>query len=59
MKRVAVFGNAGGVKSTLSKRLAQITGLPLIALDLVQYKPGGLFDGEARDEYWFFLGRYE
>lgn len=41
MKRVAVFGNAGGGKSTLSKRLAEITSLPLTALDLVQYKPGG------------------
>ncbi|MDJ0746569.1 MAG: adenylate kinase [Xenococcaceae cyanobacterium MO_167.B27] len=41
MKRVAVFGNAGGGKSTLSKGLAEITGLPLIALDLVQYKSGG------------------
>ena len=41
MKRVAVFGNAGGGKSTLSKRLAERTGLPLIALDLIQYKPGG------------------
>jgi adenylate kinase family enzyme len=41
MKRVAVFGNAGGGKSTLSKRLTQIIGLPLIVLDLVQYKPGG------------------
>ncbi|MGB3637178.1 MAG: isopentenyl transferase family protein [Rivularia sp. (in: cyanobacteria)] len=41
MKRVAVFGNTGGGKSTLSKRLAQTTGLPLTVLDLVQYKPGG------------------
>ena len=41
MKRVAVFGNAGGGKSTLSKRLAEITGLPLVALDRIQYKPGG------------------
>ncbi len=41
MKRVAVFGNTGGGKSTLSKHLAQITGLPLIVLDLVQYKSGG------------------
>ncbi|HSM80884.1 MAG TPA: hypothetical protein VLS96_04320 [Nodosilinea sp.] len=41
MRKVAVFGNAGGGKSTLSKRLAHITGLPLIALDLVKYKPGG------------------
>lgn len=41
MRRVAVFGNAGGGKSTLSKRLAEITDLPLIFLDLIQYKPGG------------------
>ncbi|MEM6614078.1 MAG: adenylate kinase [Cyanobacteria bacterium P01_C01_bin.72] len=41
MKRVAVFGNAGGGKSTLSKRLAEMTGLPLVVLDLIQYKPGG------------------
>ncbi len=41
MNRVAVFGNSGGGKSTLSKRLAEITGLPLVALDLIQYKPGG------------------
>ena len=41
MKRVAVFGNAGGGKSTLAKRLAKMTGLPLHPLDLIQYKPGG------------------
>ena len=41
MKKVAVFGNAGGGKSTLSKRLAELTGLPLVVLDLIQYKPGG------------------
>ena len=41
MKKVAVFGNSGGGKSTLSKRLAETTGLPLVVLDLLQYKPGG------------------
>ena len=41
MNKVAVFGNAGGGKSTLSKHLANVTGLPLVALDLVKYKPGG------------------
>ncbi|OUL29932.1 adenylate kinase [Nostoc sp. 106C] len=41
MKKVAVFGNAGGGKSTLSKRLSQITGLPLHVLDKIQYQPGG------------------
>ena len=41
MKKVAVFGNAGGGKSTLSQQLANITGLPWIPLDRMQYKPGG------------------
>lgn len=41
MRRVAVFGNAGGGKSTLARRLATRTGLPLFPLDLIQYKPGG------------------
>jgi adenylate kinase family enzyme len=37
MKKVAVFGNAGGGKSTLSKCLAGISDLPLVALDLSLY----------------------
>lgn len=42
MKRVAVFGNAGGGKSTLSRRLSEITGLPLYILDKLKYQPGGI-----------------
>jgi len=42
MKRVAVFGNAGGGKSTLAKRLADLTRLPLYALDSIQWKAGGV-----------------
>lgn len=41
MRKVAVFGNAGGGKSTLSKRLSEITGLPLYVLDKIQYQSGG------------------
>lgn len=41
MEKVAVFGNAGAGKSTLSKRLAAITGLPWVPLDCLKYKPGG------------------
>ena len=40
MKKVAVFGNAGGGKSTVARRLAEITGLPLIVLDLLQFPEG-------------------
>ena len=41
MKRVAVFGNAGGGKSTLARQLAVITGLPLYAIDKLQFNDGG------------------
>jgi adenylate kinase family enzyme len=42
MKKVAVFGNAGGGKSTLSKKLSEILGLPLHVLDKVQYRSNGV-----------------
>src|SRR5215467_5781728 len=42
MKRVAVFGNAGGGKSTISRRLAELTGLPLYIVDMMQFRPGGV-----------------
>lgn len=41
MRRVAVFGNAGGGKSTLARQLASITDLPLHSLDTIKCKPGG------------------
>jgi adenylate kinase family enzyme len=41
MKRVAVFGNTGGGKSTLARRLAELTRLPLYPLDIIQFKAGG------------------
>jgi adenylate kinase family enzyme len=41
MKRVAVFGNAGGGKSTLAKRLADLPRLPLYPLDMIQFRAGG------------------
>lgn len=41
MKRVAIFGNAGGGKSTLAVELANITGLPLYVIDKVKFRPGG------------------
>jgi adenylate kinase family enzyme len=41
MKRVAVFGNAGGGKSTLARQLSIRTGLPLHALDRICYTANG------------------
>jgi adenylate kinase family enzyme len=44
MRKVAVFGNAGGGKSTLARALGEITGLPLYVIDAIQfagcYRPG-------------------
>jgi len=41
MKRIAVFGNAGAGKSTLAKRLADLTRLPLHSVDKMQWRAGG------------------
>jgi adenylate kinase family enzyme len=46
MRKVAVFGNAGGGKSTLARQLATITGLPLHVLDILPY-PEGRYRPEA------------
>ena len=41
VNKVAVFGNAGGGKSRLARRLAELTGLPLYVVDMIQFRPGG------------------
>lgn len=49
MNRVAVFGNAGGGKSTLARRLAELTRLPLYPVDMIQFRAGGV--KVPHDEY--------
>jgi adenylate kinase family enzyme len=49
MKRVAVFGNAGGGKSMLSRSLADLTRLPLHTVDMIKFKAGG--EAVPHDEY--------
>jgi hypothetical protein len=41
MNKVAVFGNTAGGKSTLARRLAELTRLPWYPLDTIQYRAGG------------------
>ena len=67
-KRIAIVGSGGSGKSTLSRRLAAITGLPLIHLDIEFWLPGWeqtpkeewltksqtLIQGES----WIFDGNY-
>jgi adenylate kinase family enzyme len=51
MKKIAVFGKPGSGKSTMSKRLALITGIPLYPLDsIVYHKNGDLVDRQTFDE---------
>jgi len=44
-----VFGNAGGGKSTLARRIAAATRLPLYVIDKIQFRPGGA--AVPHDEY--------
>jgi len=40
VKRVVIFGPGGAGESTLAVRLGEITGLPVIALDKIFWRPG-------------------
>lgn len=40
MRKVAVFGNAGGGKSRLACQLAEATGLPLYCIDKIEFPDG-------------------
>ena len=40
MRRVSVIGSGGAGKSTLARQLGEITGLPVIHLDRLFWKPG-------------------
>lgn len=69
MKRVIVIGCPGSGKTTLSKALAEKTGLPLIHLDKIQWQGdwqcvrGEDFDRILRDELekpeWIIDGNYD
>jgi adenylate kinase family enzyme len=63
VNRVAVFGNAGGGKSTLARQLAEITGLPLVSIDVIKYRDGiycpnsAIGDDEYRRLHADLIGR--
>ncbi len=40
MTRIAIIGNAGGGKSTLSRTLSRALNIELFSIDQVQWKPG-------------------
>lgn len=53
MRKVAIFGNAGGGKSTIARRLAELTGLPLYPVDMMQFRavPGDVPSEVPHAEY--------
>ena len=38
--RIMVMGSSGSGKSTMAKRLGEITGLPVVHLDSISWSPG-------------------
>jgi adenylate kinase family enzyme len=49
MRRVVILGRGGAGKSTLALRLGEITGLPVIELDKIFWRPGLI--ATPRDEW--------
>lgn len=68
MQRVLIIGSPGAGKSTLARKLAQNTGLPLIHLDAEYWRPGWIGPDEAEwearmrtivsGERWIIDGNY-
>jgi adenylate kinase family enzyme len=55
MRRVVILGPGGSGKSTLAVRLGELTGLPVIELDKVFWRPGLV--PTPRDEWAEFQRR--
>lgn len=49
MKKVLIIGSSGAGKSVLSRRIGEITGLPVIHLDRYHWRPGWT---EPKKEVW-------
>ena len=68
MRRVMVIGCGGAGKSTLSRKLSGLTGLPLIGLDRAHWRPGWVVPPEeewrarietlAAEAAWVMDGNY-
>lgn len=68
-RRICILGNSGSGKSTLATRLAKVTGLPLIHLDKLFWRPGWTessedefrqaADNAAAGKCWIIDGNYK
>jgi len=47
MQRILVLGSSGSGKSTFSRRLSEITGIPVVSLDALFWKPGWIESDRA------------
>ena len=47
MQRILVMGSSGSGKSTFAKRLSAITGIPMVSVDALFWKPGWVESGKA------------
>ncbi len=52
MKRIAILGSPGSGKSTLSRQLGAITGIPVVHLDNLYWRPGWV---EPERKQWAIL----
>jgi adenylate kinase family enzyme len=50
MQRILVMGSSGSGKSTFARRLSGITGLPIVSLDALFWKPGWMPSDAAEFE---------
>jgi adenylate kinase family enzyme len=68
MQRVLVMGSSGSGKSTFAQRLSAITGLPIVSIDALFWKPGWVQSDRAefrerleeatRQPRWIMDGNY-
>ena len=68
MQRILVMGSSGSGKSTFARRLSEITGIPMVSLDALYWKPGWVPSDAAEFEQrateaagqsrWIFDGNY-
>src|SRR5690242_19165189 len=68
MQRILVMGSSGSGKSTFARRLSGITGIPMVSVDALFWKPGSVESGTeefherlaaaARQPRWIMDGNF-
>ena len=68
MRRVMIYGGSGSGKSTVARRIGEITGLPVVHIDPMYWKPDwvqrskaetlALVEAAMAEEAWVFDGNH-